>query len=108
MDESPKPPEPAHPAATPPGGQPTKPRSRFRRWTRRVVKTSLILFVVLATLSVCLRTYYRIVGHRELRDATARLDAEEPGWQIAELNSARKQPSENENSAPIVARVYAL
>ncbi len=111
MDESAKPESTGAAPASPPASQPARPpRSRFRRWTRRIFKVSAVLFIALVIASIGLRTYYRVVGHGELRAAQAKLDAEEPGWQIGDLQTSREKtrPPENENSAPVVAWVYTL
>jgi hypothetical protein len=70
----------------------------------------VILFVLFVVLAFGFRTTQRIIGSRELSREIARLDAEDPGWRLSELNAAREKtrPPENENSSPVVARVDTL
>ena len=105
--DPPSPPStPAPPTATP-AAPAARPRSRFRRWTRRLFKIGLVLFVLFVVAVLGLRTTYRVIGARELAAATAKLDAEEPGWRIADITAARDKarPPDDQNSALVVARV---
>jgi hypothetical protein len=70
----------------------------------------LLLLFVLIVVSLGARIYFRLVGKQELNATVARLDEEDPGWQIADITAARERsrPPENENAFPVASRVYDL
>ncbi len=77
----------------------TLPRTpRRRRWLRGA---AVVLLVSLAAGGARYWLWHRQVAD-ELAAALARLDADEPGWRLADLEAAREVIPEEENSARVV------
>jgi hypothetical protein len=82
------------------------PRRRpwWRRWLRRIALTLL-----LALIGLGVRLYYR---HHEavtkLEEAVAALDRDDPGWRLEDIEAAREQVPEAENSARVVVAAAKL
>ncbi len=84
---------------------PPTPRPRRRRpwWLRLTVRLGVVLVV-----GVALYGYLRYRIEAPLREAMARLDREDPGWRLAEIEAAREVIPEEENSARVVTAAAAL
>lgn len=84
-------------------------RTWFRRWRRRAVVAVLILVAVCLTAALGIHGYLRFTGNRALARETAKLDAEEPGWRLQKLLTARnaRLPVAGENSAELVQNAIA-
>lgn len=96
------------PSDAPKPAQPEPPkRSRFRRYSRWLLKWSARAFVVLLVFALIGRAGCRYAGQRALRAEEARLDAHDPGWRAEELIAARNSaaPPEGKNSALVVRKV---
>jgi hypothetical protein len=83
---------------------------RLRRWLKRLAIGALAVAGVLALTAWGGRIYLGRVGTEELQRTTAKLDAEEPGWRLADLAARHRLktvPGER-NSAPVVLKVSEL
>jgi hypothetical protein len=80
------------------------PRRLGRTWWRR---WAVRLAVVLA-IAACCFLYLLQQNNARLREAEARLDRDDPGWRIDDIESAREQIPAAENSALVVVAVGAL
>jgi hypothetical protein len=79
-------------------------RPWWRRWLKRVGWVLLALLVV----AICVRIgrHYSIQGR--LEEALTELDRAEPGWRLADIEAAREQIPEEENSARVVIAAAKL
>ena len=97
-------PDPDEDFAPPPEQRPP------RRWLRRLRKLGLWMvgFCAVAFL-VLYVTRWQLgrMGQKQLDAQTERLDADEPGWRLDEIQEARKkaEPPANENAAPLVINI---
>lgn len=85
-----------------------KPR---RRWLKRigcglVVLLALALILSIPAISTAIRRHHA-VGQR-LDEALADLDRSDPGWRLSDIEAARAQIPEEENSARVVAKAGSL
>src|SRR5262249_29176942 len=79
-----------------------KPRSRFLwRWLRRLFAGMLLLALGLTGWKL----YEDQVDRRALERYLAELDQEDPGWRFEEIEAARPEVPDAENSAQVVAAV---
>jgi hypothetical protein len=85
-------------------------RSRLLKWFNRLLIGAAVLFVLGLVVLFAARTYFRQTGTRDLNAEVARLDAEDPGWQLDAILEARARaaPPEAENSAVVVRKVRGL
>jgi hypothetical protein len=83
---------------------------RLRRWLKRLAVVVLAVVGVLALVAWGGRIYLGRVGTEELARTTAKLDAEEPGWRLADLAARHRLKAlpEERNSAPVVLKVNEL
>lgn len=81
-----------------------------RRWVKRLGGAFLILVGVIALIVWGTRAYYGRLGTDRLNAATAKLDAEEPGWRLDDILARRQQaaPPPGRNAAEVVLPVAAL
>jgi hypothetical protein len=81
-----------------------RPRPWWRRWLRR-----LAWVLLLGAVGVGVRFYYR--NHQavtKLEEAVAALDRDDPGWRLEDIEAAREQIPEEENSARVVVAAGQL
>ncbi len=92
------------------GSSPPPSISRLTKWVLRLAKMALVLLALLLVAAFAARTTYRIRGNSELKEITARLDSEDPGWRLDEIMTAldKAAPPDKQNSALVVQQVYAL
>src|SRR5579883_3067282 len=69
-------------------------RSRWWKWTRRILIVGMLFCVVSTVVLFGARAYLRQTGNRDLTTEKARLDAEEPGWRWDDLQAARERSEE--------------
>lgn len=81
----------------------TKPRS-WIGWLKRIGGIVLIL----AILAVFIAFMNRRNSVNKLQEALAELDAHEPGWRLADIEAARAEVAEEENSARVVLAAAKL
>jgi hypothetical protein len=79
----------------------------LKRRLKRFAIGVLIFVAVVAAIAYGTRAYMSRIGQRELDAVSARLTAEDPGWQIGDIEAARQRaaPPPEQNSAPIMLRV---
>src|SRR5215469_14927626 len=82
-----------------------KPRqSWWRRWLKRVGWGLLVLLIV----AICLWSGRHHAIQERLDEALGELDRSEPGWRLADIEAAREQIPEEENSARVVVAAARL
>jgi hypothetical protein len=82
----------------------------MKRWLKRVA-LGVLFTVVLTTLGLTWDWYStRRAGQKKLDAVIARLDAEDPGWRLHDLNEARnaKLPPDEKNGAVVAAKAVEL
>lgn len=80
------------------------PRRPRLRWLKRIGKGLLILAII-AALRLAWR-HHQIT--KALDEAVAEMDRVEPGWRLADIEAAREQIPEEENSARVVVAAAKL
>lgn len=83
----------------------TKPRSRFRKWARRLVLGTASAFLVLVVWQLTEREWNRIRGESEHRLAVSNAEADDPNWTWEKLNAARPRPPEGKNAAALIPAI---
>lgn len=78
-----------------------------RRWLKRLGIGLLVVVGVLALVVWGGRAHFRRVGTERLNAATAKLDAEEPGWRLDAILARRQQqaPPPNKNAADLILTI---
>lgn len=79
---------------------------RRRRWRRRIILGTAVAVAIAAAL-VGLYAYLGYAAERDLRAAIAEADRLDPGWRFEEMDAARPEVPDAENSALLVAAAYA-
>jgi hypothetical protein len=82
----------------------------MKRWLKRVA-LGVLFSVVLTTIGLTWDWYStRRAGQKKLDAVIAKLNAEDPGWRLHDLNDARnaKLPPDEKNGAVIIQRAVAL
>jgi hypothetical protein len=98
-----------HAKASPPrpgewaGATPPR-RSWWRRWGVKLMLTIVPCIALLAA-NFAYRHYRAVAG---VEAAVAALDRDEPGWRLHEIEAARPVIPDDENSALVVSRAFAL
>lgn len=82
----------------------SKPRRPWMRWLKRIGKG--LLFVIIA--GVIRQTWHHHQVTKKLQETLAEMDRTEPGWRLNEIEAAREQVPEDENSARIVVAAAEL
>ncbi|HEY2784900.1 MAG TPA: hypothetical protein VGJ05_07995 [Fimbriiglobus sp.] len=80
----------------------------MKRWIKRVA-LGLSVTILLITLGFVWDWYATLrAGQKKLDAVIAKLDAEDPGWRLHDLNEARnaKLPPDEKNVAVVVARAW--
>jgi hypothetical protein len=77
-------------------------RARRSRWPRRIIFLIVSAGVGIAAV-VGLYVYLDYAAQRELRDAIAEADQLDPGWRFEEMQEARADVPDAENSARLIA-----
>jgi hypothetical protein len=80
---------------------------RRRRWRPWLLGLGLSLLLMLA-IGAAAYLYWRQGVHRRLAEALAELDATDPGWRLADIEKARADVPEDENSARVTVAVNRL
>lgn len=84
----------------PPADAVPAPRRRTRRWL-------LAILLAIATLAAY-GVYSYIAGQRRLQAVLDRLDREDPGWRLEDLQAARRPIPDEENSALVLEEAIRL
>jgi len=79
-------------------------RSWWRRWLKRVGWGLLMLVIVVA----CRMAWRHYQVTKQLNESLTKLDRAEPGWRLEEIEAAREQIPEEENSARVVVAAARL
>jgi hypothetical protein len=74
------------------------------RWIKRIVKSLLVCAILIA----CRQAWRHYQVTKNLDETLAELDRAEPGWRLEEIEAAREQIPEAENSAPVVVAAFQL
>jgi hypothetical protein len=82
-------------------------RRRFPRWVRWLLWPLLALLLLLGVTAAALGVRHKLAVDR-LAEATAALDAAHPGWRLEDLEAARAEVPDDENSAPIMLDTVKL
>lgn len=85
--------------------QTTKPR---RRWLKRIGCGLMILTLGLMIPAIAAWTWRHQAAQQRLHEALAELDRTDPGWRLEEIEAAREQIPEKENSARVVIAASGL
>jgi hypothetical protein len=89
-------------ASPSPESLPAPSRRRWRRWLGA-------LFLLILAWGVGFYAYYRHVSDRDLREAIAEADRQEPnGWRMGDIENHRRAVADEENAALVVLKVKAL
>ena len=80
---------------------------RRRRWRSWLLGLGLSLLLMLAV-GAAAYLYWRQGVHRRLAEALAELDAADPGWRLEDIEKARAEVPEAENSARVTVAVNRL
>jgi hypothetical protein len=82
-------------------GPPVVRRSRWRRWARWALVPLLIAAFLLGVASILYYVQHRASVNR-LEEATANQDALHPGWRLEDIEAARAEVPDEQNSGHIV------
>lgn len=82
----------------------TKPRRPRRRWLKRLGWSLLSLLI----LGFGAQRWSHYQAQKRLDEALAEMDRAEPGWRLKEIEAAREQIPEDENSARVIVAAAAL
>ncbi len=83
----------------------------YRRWMKRVgcvLLVLLILAITLLILAACFLVPRHYLVKQRLEEAITELDSSDPGWRLADIEAAREQIPEEENSARVVVTAAKL
>jgi hypothetical protein len=80
-------------------------RPRWRTWVWRIVVGAL---VALLTIGACLYAYWHHQVATQLQESLAELDLMDPGWRLHDIEAARAEIPDAENSARCAMRVSRL
>lgn len=82
-----------------------KPRQPWwQRWLKRICKVLL-----LAAIAIAIRQgWYHYQATKKLQETLAEMDRHEPGWRLEDIEAAREEVSEAENSARVVVKASKL
>jgi hypothetical protein len=81
-----------------------RPRSWWRRWLRRIAVTLLVA----AAVGAVRYAWWRHGVHERLEAAVIELDAADPGWRLADIEAARADVPEDENTSRVVVAAAKL
>ncbi len=84
---------------------PAKPRSRFRKWARRLALSTAGAFLILVIWQLAEREWNRIRGESERKLAVSNAEADDPNWTWEKLNAARPRPPEGKNAAALIPAI---
>jgi hypothetical protein len=76
----------------------------WRFWLKRLAKALLVLVMV----AVGIPVWQNYRATKKLQETLAEMDRTEPGWRLEEIEAAREQIPEEENSARVVVSVSKL
>lgn len=82
--------------------------SEFRRLRLRWLKCIVSGLLILLILAVCAWTCLPHAAQQRLNEAMAELDRDDPGWRLEDIEAAREQIPEEENSARVIAAAVKL
>jgi hypothetical protein len=81
-----------------------KPRRPRLRWLKRIGKGLLMVAVIIAGRMA----WHHFQATKNLQEALAEMDRAEPGWRLEDIEAAREQVPEEENSARVVVAAATL
>jgi hypothetical protein len=81
-----------------------KPHRPWLRWLKRIGWSLLALTILIA----CRTAWHHHQVTRKLNEALTELDRTDPGWRLADIEAAREQIPEEENSARVVVAAAKL
>jgi hypothetical protein len=81
---------------------------RTMRRLRKFALGALILLGAIALVVFIAEASFHRIGSQQLAEVTARMDAEESGWRLHELEAARQaaKPPDQRNSAPLALQLH--
>jgi hypothetical protein len=74
------------------------------RWLKRIGWGLLVLAIIIT----CRMAWHHYQIMKKLHESLAELDRAEPGWRLKDIEAAREQIPEEENSARVVVAAYKL